>query len=190
MLTLSPGLEALQPLLDAIFDPLVVAGLEMQAMEIAAGAPVAAIQSLTADKEDGDRDRLRGNTRDLEHQFIGHGRGNALEEIEIQIGLVTVSMKGVGIEAVNRSPQGSVHVPAMQGIELDAGFGDAAALSFRLLAFLRREGGEEAFKRIIAVVVPVKLAVAAQYQPGAIEIGGRVFGGKQHVPGGHALVLG
>src|ERR1700679_1179420 len=116
----------------------------MQAMKVAAGAPIAAVQSFASNKEDGNRDGLRSNTRDLEHQLIWHGRGNALEEIEIQIGLVTVSMKGVGVEAVYRSPQGGVHVPAMQGIEFDAGFGDATALSFRLLAFLRREGGEKA----------------------------------------------
>src|SRR5271168_2946009 len=99
----------------------------MQAMKVAAGTPIAAVQSFAADEEYGDGDGFIAYPRHLEHQFIGQGRGNAFEEIEIQIRLVAMSMKGVGIEGINRSPQRSVHVPAMQRIEFDAGFGDSAA---------------------------------------------------------------
>src|SRR5271168_4411470 len=35
----------------------------------------------------------------------------------------------------------------------------------------------------------MKLAVAPQYQPSAIEIGCDVLGRKQHMPGGHTLLL-
>ena len=99
-----------------------------------------------ADEEDGNGDGLIAHSRHLEHQFIGHGGGNALEKIEIEIGLMTMAMKGIGVEAVNRSPQRRGHIPAVQRIELDAGFGDTTALAFRLLALLRREGREKALK--------------------------------------------
>ncbi len=50
VLALRSRLEALQLLLDAILDALVVAGLEMQAVIVAAGAPVAAVQGVSPTK--------------------------------------------------------------------------------------------------------------------------------------------
>lgn len=58
VLALSPRLKALKFPLDAVFNPLVVAGLEVQAVEIASGALVAAEQGIGADEEYGDGDRL------------------------------------------------------------------------------------------------------------------------------------
>src|SRR6202049_3978571 len=68
VLTLGAGLEALQVLLDAVFDSLVVTGLEMQTVVIAAGAPVAAEQSLVADEKYRHRDRLGTDSRPFEAQ--------------------------------------------------------------------------------------------------------------------------
>src|SRR5580704_7339604 len=66
VLALSPRLEALQFPLDAVFDPLVVAGLEVQAVKIAAGTPVAAVQGIGADEEYGDGNRLLPHTRNFQ----------------------------------------------------------------------------------------------------------------------------
>src|SRR5271170_4780222 len=51
VLALRARLEALQLVFDAILDSLVVAGLEMQAVVVAAGAPVAAEQCVLAHEE-------------------------------------------------------------------------------------------------------------------------------------------
>src|SRR5258707_8948027 len=88
--TLGARLEALQLLLDAIFDALVVAGLEVQAVKIAARAPIAAVQGFATDEKYGHGDRFGTYSRDLQHQFIRHGAGDTLEKIEDQIGVATV----------------------------------------------------------------------------------------------------
>src|ERR1700683_5549951 len=59
VLTLRSRLESRELVFDAVLDPLVVAGLEMQAVIIAAGAPVAAKQRILAEEEYGDGDRVR-----------------------------------------------------------------------------------------------------------------------------------
>ena len=59
VLALGAGFEPLQALGDAIVDALVVAGLEMQAVIVAARAPVAPEQGVLADEEDRHRDRRR-----------------------------------------------------------------------------------------------------------------------------------
>src|ERR1700716_1047143 len=53
VLALRSRFEALQFMLDAVFDALVVAGLEMQAVVVAAGAPVAAEQGIVAHEKYG-----------------------------------------------------------------------------------------------------------------------------------------
>src|SRR5207344_925003 len=58
VLALGAGLEALQLLLDAVLDSLVVARLEMQTVIVAAGTPVAAEQGIVAHEEYGHRDAL------------------------------------------------------------------------------------------------------------------------------------
>ncbi len=93
-----------------------------------------------------------------------------LKKFKIQIRFMAVTMKGIGVKAIQGAPQRAVeHVAAMQGIEFDAGFGDSPALAFRLFALLRGESRKKGLEGIVALVVPMKLAVAAQYQPGMIE---------------------
>src|SRR5690606_3450162 len=46
VLTLGAGLEPAQPLAQAVFDALVVAGLEVQAGQLPRGAPVAAVEGV------------------------------------------------------------------------------------------------------------------------------------------------
>ena len=89
---------------------------------------------------------------------------NALEEIQIQIRIMAVAVKGVGIEGVHGVPQRIVHVAAVQGVEFDAGLGDAAAFALGLLALLGGEGRKKGVEGIVALVEPMKLTVAAQDQ--------------------------
>ena len=48
MFSLRAGFKALQAVVDAILQPLVIAGFKMQAMKIMTATPVAAIQRVTA----------------------------------------------------------------------------------------------------------------------------------------------
>src|SRR5258708_24870813 len=68
-------------------------------------------------------------------------------------------------------------------IDYQARFGAPPAFTLRLLALFGGEGREEGVERFIAVVVPMKLAVAAQDQPRRFQALGRVIRGEQHVPG-------
>ncbi len=56
---------------------------------------------------------------------------------------------------------------AAQGIEFDAGFGDAPALALHLLALLGGKSREEGLEGLVALVIPMELAIAAQYQTGS-----------------------
>src|ERR1700722_15766706 len=67
VLALRPGLEALETLGDAVVDALVIAGLEMEAVIVGCGAPVASIQGVGRTKEHGRSHRLAGTECEL-HQ--------------------------------------------------------------------------------------------------------------------------
>jgi hypothetical protein len=115
--------------------------------------------------------------------------GDALEEIQGEIGLVAVAIERVGIELVHHLPQ--VHRPSRRRarIEVDAGFGHPPSFALRLLALLGGERGEEGVEGLVALVEPVKLAVAPLDEVRAS--GGEVVSaGKQHMPGGEALGAG
>ncbi len=66
----------------------------------------------------------------------------------------------------------------MKRIELDAALGDPPAFALRFFALLGSEGREEGIERLIAVVIPMELAVAAQDQPGRSQALGRVIRGE------------
>jgi hypothetical protein len=81
---------------------------------------------------------------------------------------VAVTIEGVGVELVYDVPQRIVHVAAVQRIEFDTGFGHAPPFALGLLALLGGEGREEGVEGLIALIEPMKLAVAAQDQPGTL----------------------
>src|SRR3984893_12476145 len=104
VLSLRAWLEPLQLLVDAILNSLVVASLEMQAVKVAPGSPITAVQRLGTHKEHGHRDRLRTDARHLEHECRRHRRADTLEKIQVEIRLMPVTMKGVGIILVDDVP--------------------------------------------------------------------------------------
>src|ERR1700691_5978986 len=66
VLALGARFEALQFPLDAVFDALVVAGLEMQAVIVAPRAPIAAEQGIVTHEKYRDRDGLPAHSRHFE----------------------------------------------------------------------------------------------------------------------------
>ncbi len=135
VLALRAGLEACESVLDAVFDALVVAGLEMQAVVVAAGAPVAAVQRILAHEEDRERDRRPALAGDLQHHSLRHPLAHHLEELQIEVGLVAVPIEGIGIELVHRPPQRIVHLAAQASIEFDARLRTRRRSRFAFLRF-------------------------------------------------------
>ncbi len=72
VLALRAGLEAGEPLANAVLDAAVVAELEMQAVEVAARAPVAPVQRVRAAQQDRAGDGLAADACKLDHQVSGH----------------------------------------------------------------------------------------------------------------------
>src|SRR5688572_12994203 len=71
VLALRPGLEPFQAFADAVVDTLVIARLEVQAVEVGAAAPVAAIERRVAAEADRCRDRRAVATREHDEQVVG-----------------------------------------------------------------------------------------------------------------------
>ncbi len=137
----------------------------MQAVVVPAGAPVTAEEGIFPHEKNRDGDGLVAHAGHFEHQPVGHGGGDAFEEIQIKIRIVTVAIKGVGVKWVHGLPQGMRHIPAMQGIELYPRLGHAPPFTLGFLALFGGESGEKRIEGLIALVVPVKLTIAPQNQP-------------------------
>ncbi len=99
VLALRAGLESPQPLADAVLDALVVARLEMQAVEVGAAAPVAAIQAscccesrspLRSARPGGARGRSAGSRASSSRsqrrtRGSGRARGRGAERVRVEI---------------------------------------------------------------------------------------------------------
>jgi len=71
----------------------------------------------------------------LKHQLVGHGGGNSLEEIQIEIGLVPVAIEGYPHRIHTPPPQLRIHLAPEPGIEFYARLGDARPSRFAFLRF-------------------------------------------------------
>src|SRR5690606_31676907 len=169
VLALRAGLEVLQPIFDAVLDPLVVARFEMQAVELRSRAPVAAVQRVVAAQEDRRRDRSITICGEFHHDGLRQELGNPYEEFGAQIVLVAARLERVLGEREYRAPQGGIQLISMQGAKADACFLDAAPLSQRLLALVRAKSGDEILEGAIAPVVPMELAVVPRKKTGLHE---------------------
>ena len=76
VLALRAGLEPLEAFADAVLDALVVASLEVQAVEVGAAAPVAAVERRAAAKADRRGDRRALMAREHDEQVLRHRRGD------------------------------------------------------------------------------------------------------------------
>ncbi len=140
VLALCAGLEPLEPFADAVVDALVVAGLEVQAVEVSAAAPVAAVQRRAAAKADRRGDRRRpGGARARRAGCSGIVAATAREEVAVQVRLAAAPPKRSRIELEDRVPVGRCRLVAAQVLEHDAGFGDSPPLAFGFLALVGAE---------------------------------------------------
>ena len=80
MFALCAAVEALELVLDGVVYALVVAGFEVQAMEVFARAPVAAVQSVVAAETNGGGDGMGLMGGELHHDALGHAGSNVFEK--------------------------------------------------------------------------------------------------------------
>src|SRR5204862_282620 len=107
-----------------------------------------------------------------------------------QVGLVPMTHEGIPVQGVDALEELFVELAPEARLEAYARLRDAAALAPRLLALLRREGGEVVIEARVAAVAPVKLAVAPQ-QPAAPQArGARRLVEKQGMSAGEPMARG
>ena len=97
---------------------------------------------------------------DLEHERLAHGARDFAEELTRQVRFMAMAHKGAAVKVVHRIEQCRLDIGAEAGVEMDAGFLYPAPFAARLLALLGREGREVLLEVAVALVGPVKLAVA------------------------------
>src|SRR6185369_12685408 len=161
VLALRAGLEALQTLLDTVLDSLVIARLEMQAMKLRRGAPVAAIERVAAAKEDRSRNRRAFQLGKLHYDGARQLRRDGAKEFSIEIVLVAAYGKRAGREPEHDVPEPRIHFLAGKRAEADAVLLHAPAFAQRFLALLGTERRKEGVEAGVVVVVPMELAVLA-----------------------------
>ncbi len=171
VLALRAGFEHPQALAQAVFDALVVAGLEMQARQVLAAAPVAPVQGVAAAQAQRTGDGFAVAFGQEQHQLAWQGPGQMVEELAGQRGRIAVVVEGLQVEAEHGVQLGVIGIAAMDGPEGHAGTRDPRALLADVLAVLVVEGGQEGVEiRPAGVVAPVVLHVGAG-QPGRVERG-------------------
>ena len=142
VLALRAGLEARDAVLDAVLDALVVAGLEVQAVELVRCAPVAAVERVAADEEHRDRDDRASAFGELEEQRVPERASEDTEALEAEVGLLAAAQKGSAVQLPRGEHLGGSGITAVHRAEGDAFLGDPAPLAACFLAFLCGEAGE------------------------------------------------
>src|SRR5437868_4648391 len=161
VLALRAGLEVRKPLLDTVVDALVVAGLEMQAVEICSGTPVTPVQRVVTAEEDGGSDGLLLQQRQLHHDQVRKAHRYRLEKTGAQVVLIAVHCERRRRKAEHDIPELRRHFIAAERAERHAAFAHAAALAQSLLTLVGAEGRYEIVERRIAAIVPMELASLA-----------------------------
>ncbi|MNT51446.1 hypothetical protein D3C72_1884110 [compost metagenome] len=140
VLALRAAFERAQALGDAEFERLVVGGLEVEARVVLQRAPVAAIEradpriGIEHDQRAGDVAPVAG--RHHQQQVLGHGRADAPEKVQVQIGRRMMLAVGLAIAAVEELPRLIVDLRSAQLPEGDASLRHAAPLRADILALL------------------------------------------------------
>src|SRR4026207_1412646 len=161
VLALRAGFEALQALLDTVLDSLVIARLEMQAVKLGRGAPIASVERVAAAEEDRGRNRRALQLGELHDDCAGECCRDRAEELRIEIVLVAAHLEGAGRKSEHDAPQPRVHFLASQRAELNAVLLHTSALAQGLLALVGAERREKGVEARVAAVVPVELAILA-----------------------------
>ncbi len=168
-------------LLDAEFQRLVVGRLEVQAGHVFQLAPVAAVQrGLVVDDQRG-RHRTALALGDHEQDVVRHGRADAPEEVQVQVGRGVVRLVGVAVAAVEQHPVGVPGIAPAHAAQADARLAHLAPLGADVLALLVLERGQEVLEAGVALVQPVELHPAAQHEAGLRQLVRLLLGRKQDV---------
>src|ERR1700676_4830766 len=162
VLALGTRLEGAQTVGNAVVDALVVAGLEMQAVVVGVGAPIAAIERIGGAEKHRHRHRLAGAHRQLDEKAGSRRAGDAAEERTIQIRRVAVADEGDLVQSEHALDQRLAELIAAQRAKFDALLEHTPALAARLLALVGREAVEKIIEVAIAAVVPLEMTVAPQ----------------------------
>ncbi len=104
MLALRAGLEALQAVVDRVFDAGVVAQLEMQAGAVDVGAPVAAVERRVIAVADRRGDRLFASEGAEHHHPPAQRGADAAKELGGERGHAAEPLEGAAVMAVNGQP--------------------------------------------------------------------------------------
>src|SRR5262245_38214798 len=158
VLALRSRLEPSEPLANAVVDALVVAGLEVETMEVGAAAPVAAVERRAAAEADRHGDRHAVVSCQHDEQVLRHRRRDRSKELAVQVRLAAAAPKRARVELEDCVPVGRRRLVAAQVLEHDAGLGNAPSLALGFLALVRAEASQELVEAAVAAVRPVELA--------------------------------
>src|SRR4030067_585888 len=168
----SAALEAGETLFDTVFDWCVVAGLEVQAVETPAPAPVAPVECMPATQVDGCADDFATTPRQYQHQCLGQAAPEYLKELARKVDHAAVALYISGVELMEHIPQFRGHVRADAHFHMNAGFLHMAAFALQFLALVGAEAGEKIIEAGLITVVPVKLETSAVQVSLLFECGG------------------
>ena len=165
MFALSARLEYLLARVDAIFDALVVAGLEVQRVVVSVTSPVPTIEDTVAFEKHG-RGHNFGvlfgkNDKNVVRQLLRNG----FEEGHIEVGQGSSAHERTANERVHERPVFVAHLVAFQPAKRYAVVDRTAPVAFRLFSLGRRKRCEEILERLVVMIVPMELAVFANEQP-------------------------
>jgi len=118
---------------------------------------------------------------DDQQNVLRHGRADAQEKVEIQVGRGKMRLVGVAVAAVEQAPVRLGDVGAAHAAQRDAGRGHLAPLGADVLALLVFERGEEFVEIAVSGVEPVELHAAAQQVAGIGQLPGLLLGDEQDV---------
>src|SRR6185437_7369557 len=190
VLTLRARLKAREALLDAVVDPLVVAGLEVQAVVIVLRAPVASVERILRAQEYGSGDRATPVAGQLDDEALAKATCDGGEAGAIQIGCVAMTQEGHGVKGMYALERSLVELVSVQRHEFDTLLGDAPALAARFLALLGGEALQEVIEIAVRLVVPLKVTIAPQEPAGRLGgLAGRLVE-KQAMYRGHTPLIG
>ncbi len=158
---LGAGFEALQAVVNAVFQSLVVTGFEVQAVKVGATAPVTAIQCFRSADVEGAGHVLSLMFCQHQHDIARQGPADLAKEAVGKGGVAVFAIESVGVETVPDVPLAIVDFIAVQDFEFDALVPHAAAFLFDLFAFAGGQSIEEVIEVCIALIGPVKLAAEA-----------------------------
>src|SRR5438270_8426370 len=115
---------------DRELDRTVIAALEMEEAVLAVGAPIAAVDRVTAEDVESAGDVVAATLCHDQHDLIGHALADQREEAPVQIGRAPLPVGGREIEPVEGVPDLLGEIRAAQHLDSDSAIGERLAPLF------------------------------------------------------------